>query len=344
MVIKLSEKLYNKITKFKNSKRGFRSFIIFSVIFILTCFAEFIANDKPLIVVYEGKIYFPIVKQYLETDFGGTLKVEADYKDPFVKDLINKKGFFIFPIIPYSYDTIVYDITEPTPTKPSLKNILGTDDMGRDVCSRLIYGTRYSLLFGILLTFFSSVIGICVGAIQGYFGGKLDLWGQRFLEIWSSLPQLFILIIISSVFTPGFWTLLLVLTLFSWTNLVGVVRAEFYRIKNFDYVKAAYVFGLSDFQIMYKHVLPNAMIATITYLPFILSGAVVALTALDFLGFGLPPGQPSLGELVRQGVENLQAPWLALTSFISLSLLLTLLIFIGETIRDVFDPRKEVIC
>lgn len=344
MAIRFSEKFLRKIDKFRSSKRGFISFVIFFAIFVFTSCAEFVANDKPLVVFYDGKIFFPIVKQYTETDFGGVLKVEADYKNPFVKELIKKKGFFIFPIIPYSYDTIVYDITGSTPTKPNLKNILGTDDMGRDVCSRLIYGTRCSLLFGILLTFFSSIVGIFIGAVQGYFGGRIDLFGQRFLEIWSSLPQMFILIIVSSVFVPGFWTLLFVLTMFSWTNLVGVVRAEFYRTRNFDYVKAAYVLGLSDFQIMYKHILPNAMIATITYLPFILSGAVVALTALDFLGFGLPPGHPSLGELVRQSVENLQAPWLALTSFFSISLLLILLIFIGETVRDVFDPRKEVSC
>lgn len=344
MVINFQNKYIRYFKKFKKSKRGYVSLIIFLTIFIISCFAEFIANDKPLFVYYDGRICFPIVKQYSEADFGGILKVEADYKNPVVKELINKKGFFIFPIIPYSYDTIVYDISEPTPTKPSLKNILGTDDLGRDVCSRLIYGTRYSLLFGLLLTFFSSIIGIFIGSIQGYFGGKIDLFGQRFLEIWSSLPQLFILIIVSSVLTPSFLTLLFVLTMFSWTTLVGVVRAEFYKTRNFDYVKAAYVLGLNDFQIMYKHIMPNAMVATVTYLPFILSGAVVSLTALDFLGFGLPPGQPSLGELVRQGVENLQAPWLALTSFFSLSILLTLLIFIGETVRDVFDPRKEVLC
>lgn len=245
------------------------------------------------------------------------------------------------PPIPYRYDTIVYDLPLPAPSAPSLKNWLGTDDLGRDVAARLIYGVRFSLLFGLLLTVCSSVIGIAAGAVQGYFGGKVDLFGQRFLEIWGSLPQLFILIIVSGMVTAGFWSLLFVLLLFSWTALVPVVRAEFLRVRNFDYVKAAHALGASDARIMARHVFPNAMVATLTYLPFILSGAVVSLTALDFLGFGLPPGEPSLGELVRQGKENLQAPWLAATAFVALAFLLTVLVFIGEAVRNAFDPRKN---
>lgn len=245
------------------------------------------------------------------------------------------------PPIPYRYDTIVYDLPLPAPSAPSLKNWLGTDDLGRDVAARLIYGVRFSLLFGLLLTVCSSVIGIAAGAVQGYFGGKVDLFGQRFLEIWGSLPQLFILIIVSGMVAAGFWPLLFVLLLFSWTALVPVVRAEFLRVRNFDYVKAAHALGASDARIMVRHVFPNAMVATLTYLPFILSGAVVSLTALDFLGFGLPPGEPSLGELVRQGKENLQAPWLAATAFVALAFLLTVLVFIGEAVRNAFDPRKN---
>lgn len=333
--------MFEKWRKFKASKRGFYAFWMFLTVFFVSLGAEFVANDKPLVVYCDGQWYFPIVDNPPETVFGGEFLTPADYKDPFVRRKINENGFFIMPLIPYRYDTIVYDLPLPAPSAPSLKNWLGTDDLGRDVAARLIYGVRFSLLFGLLLTVCSSVIGIAAGAVQGYFGGKVDLFGQRFLEIWGSLPQLFILIIVSGMVTAGFWPLLFVLLLFSWTALVPVVRAEFLRVRNFDYVKAAHALGASDIRIMVRHVFPNAMVATLTYLPFILSGAVVSLTALDFLGFGLPPGEPSLGELVRQGKENLQAPWLAATAFVALAFLLTVLVFIGEAVRNAFDPRKN---
>ncbi len=333
--------MLEKWRKFKASKRGFYAFWMFLTVFFVSLGAEFVANDKPLVVYYDGQWYFPIVDNPPETVFGGEFLTPADYKDPFVRRKINENGFFVMPPIPYRYDTIVYDLPLPAPSAPSLKNWLGTDDLGRDVAARLIYGVRFSLLFGLLLTVCSSVIGIAAGAVQGYFGGKVDLFGQRFLEIWGSLPQLFILIIVSGMVTAGFWPLLFVLLLFSWTALVPVVRAEFLRVRNFDYVKAAHALGASDARIMARHVFPNAMVATLTYLPFILSGAVVSLTALDFLGFGLPPGEPSLGELVRQGKENLQAPWLAATAFVALAFLLTVLVFIGEAVRNAFDPRKN---
>ena len=333
--------MLEKWRKFKASKRGFYAFWMFLTVFFVSLGAEFVANDKPLVVYCDGQWYFPIVDNPPETVFGGEFLTPADYKDPFVRRKINENGFFVMPPIPYRYDTIVYDLPLPVPSAPSLKNWLGTDDLGRDVAARLIYGVRFSLLFGLLLTVCSSVIGIAAGAVQGYFGGKVDLFGQRFLEIWGSLPQLFILIIVSGMVTAGFWPLLFVLLLFSWTALVPVVRAEFLRVRNFDYVKAAHALGASDARIMARHVFPNAMVATLTYLPFILSGAVVSLTALDFLGFGLPPGEPSLGELVRQGKENLQAPWLAATAFAALAFLLTVLVFIGEAVRNAFDPRKN---
>ncbi len=333
--------MLEKWRKFKASKRGFYAFWMFLTVFFVSLGAEFVANDKPLVVYYDGQWYFPIVDNPPETVFGGEFLTPADYKDPFVRRKINENGFFVMPPIPYRYDTIVYDLPLPAPSAPSLKNWLGTDDLGRDVAARLIYGVRFSLLFGLLLTVCSSVIGIAAGAVQGYFGGKVDLFGQRFLEIWGSLPQLFILIIVSGMVAAGFWPLLFVLLLFSWTALVPVVRAEFLRVRNFDYVKAAHALGASDARIMARHVFPNAMVATLTYLPFILSGAVVSLTALDFLGFGLPPGEPSLGELVRQGKENLQAPWLAATAFVALAFLLTVLVFIGEAVRNAFDPRKN---
>lgn len=333
--------MFEKWRKFKASKRGFYAFWMFLTVFFVSLGAEFVANDKPLVVYCDGQWYFPIVDNPPETVFGGEFLTPADYKDPFVRRKINENGFFVMPPIPYRYDTIVYDLPLPAPSAPSLKNWLGTDDLGRDVAARLIYGVRFSLLFGLLLTVCSSVIGIAAGAVQGYFGGKVDLFGQRFLEIWGSLPQLFILIIVSGMVTAGFWSLLFVLLLFSWTALVPVVRAEFLRVRNFDYVKAAHALGASDARIMARHVFPNAMVATLTYLPFILSGAVVSLTALDFLGFGLPPGEPSLGELVRQGKENLQAPWLAATAFVALAFLLTVLVFIGEAVRNAFDPRKN---
>ena len=275
-----------------------------------------------------------------ETFFGGEFETESDYKDPFVQNLINQKGFYIMPLIEYSYDTINYDLKVPSPSPPTFENILGTDDQGRDVMARLIYGFRISVFFGLILTILSSFIGIIIGGLQGFYGGRVDLYGQRFIEIWSGLPVLYLLIIISSFIEPSFWVLLLIMLLFSWMALEGVVRAEFLRARNFEYVKAAKALGVGNLQIMYRHVLPNAMVATLTLMPFILSGSIATLTSLDFLGFGLPPGSPSLGEMVAQGKANLQAPWLGISAFVTLSLQLSLLVFVGEAVRDAFDPRK----
>ncbi|MGN0904917.1 MAG: ABC transporter permease [Alphaproteobacteria bacterium] len=341
MKIKLSERARRRWERFKANRRGYRSLWIFVFIFAVSLCAEFVANDRPLVIRYDGRWYFLIVRTYPETAFGGAFPTAADYRDPYLQKRIEEKGFYIMPPIPFGYDTINYGLSEPAPSPPSRQNWLGTDDLGRDVLARLIYGLRFSLIFGLLLTGLSSAVGIFAGAVQGYFGGRLDLFAQRFLEIWGSLPQLFILILVSSLIAPGFWTLLLVLLLFSWTALVPVVRAEFLRARNFDYVRAAHALGVPNRVIIFRHVFPNAMVATVTYLPFILSGAVVSLAALDFLGFGLPPGAPSLGELVRQGKDNLQAPWLGISAFVALASLLTVLVFIGEAVRDAFNPRKN---
>ncbi len=330
-----------RLDTFKRNRRGFWSLWIFLALFVLSMGAEVIANDRPLVVSYQGDLYFPVLTDYPETTFGGDFPTATVYRDPYVRDLIEADGWMVWPPIRFDYRTINLDISAPAPSAPSLANPLGTDDVGRDVAARLIYGFRISVLFGLALTIFSSVLGVFAGAVQGYFGGWLDLIAQRFLEIWSGLPQLFILIIVSSIVIPSFWTLLAVLLLFSWTSLVGVVRAEFLRARNFDYVRAAKALGMSDGAVMVKHVLPNAMVATLTFLPFILSGSIVALTALDFLGLGLPPGSPSLGDLLRQGKENLQAPWLGITGFLVLAVMLSLLVFIGEAVRDAFDPRKS---
>lgn len=306
--------------------------------------AELIANDKPLLVQYQGGYYVPFMVAYPETRFGGDFETETEYRDEFVQDLIIKDGdgWMIWPLIPYSYDTINYNLSKPAPTPPDEENWLGTDDQGRDVAARVIYGFRLSVLFGLILTIVSSAIGIAAGAIQGYYGGKVDLIMQRVIEVWASLPTLYILIIFSSLFTPGFWNLLFILLLFSWLKLVDVVRAEFLRARNFDYVRAASSLGISNIVIMWRHVLPNAMVATVTFMPFILTASITSLTALDFLGLGMPPGSPSLGELLKQGKDNLQAPWLGIAAFLSLAVMLTLLTFIGEAVRDAFDPRKTV--
>ena len=329
-----------KILNFKNNKRGLYSFYILLLMLIFTLPAEFIANDKPLLIKYDNNFYFPIIENYAETEFGGDFETTADYKDTFVTNLIKEKGWLVWPIIPFNHQTVNYNLNVPAPSPPSFENLLGTDDQARDVLARLIYGFRVSILFGFLLTIFSSIIGITFGAIQGYLGGLTDLLGQRFIEIWAGMPVLYLLIIVGSIITPSFWVLLILLLLFSWMSLVGVVRAEFLRARNFDYVKAAKCLGMSNRRIIIKHLLPNAMVATITYLPFILAASVTTLTSLDFLGFGLPPGSASLGELLNQGKNNLQAPWLGITGFISISILLSLLVFIGEAIRDAFDPRK----
>jgi len=331
-----------RLGAFRANRRGFWSLWLFLAVFLITLFAELIANDRPIMVSYDGRLYFPVVKDYAETNFGGDFLTYADYKDPLIAANIASHGWTLWPPIPFDYRTISFDRSRPHPAPPSRVDWLGTDDLGRDVVARLIYGLRLSILFGLALTLVSSVIGIAAGAVQGYFGGWVDLVGQRFLEVWGGMPQLLVLIIVASVIAPGFWTLLGVLTLFSWTSLVGVVRAEFLRARNFDYVRAAKALGMGDARVMVRHVLPNAMVATLTFLPFTLSASIVALTALDFLGLGLPAGSASLGDLVRQGKENLQAPWLGLTGFIVLAVLLSLLVFIGEAVRDAFDPRKTI--
>ena len=336
----LSKLNQRRLNNFKNNKRGYYSFWIFTFLFIVTLFADFIANEKPLLVKFNSNYYYPIFSYYPETTFGGDFETEADYKDPYVINLINEKGWIIMPIIPYSYNTIIRDLNSPAPSPPSTQNWLGTDDQARDVLSRLIYGFRISVLFGFTLTLFSMIIGVSAGAIQGYFGGKTDLFFQRFMEIWSAIPTLYVLIILASVIQPNFWWLLIILLLFSWMGYVGVVRAEFLRARNFDYIRAAKALGVSNTTIMFRHMLPNATIATITFLPFSLSASVTALSGLDFLGFGLPPGSASLGEMVNQGRNNLQAPWLGLTSFFTLGLMLGLLVFVGEAVRDSLDPRK----
>ncbi|WP_373085894.1 ABC transporter permease [Sneathiella sp.] len=329
-----------RLDNFKANRRGYWSMIFFVVLFVLSLFAEMIANDKPLIVSYDNQLYFPFLVAYPETDFGGDFETEADYRDPFVADLINENGWQIWPLIRYSYTTINYALTSPAPSPPDLENWLGTDDQGRDVLARVIYGYRISVAFGLILTIFSSLIGVTAGAVQGYFGGWVDLIFQRFLEIWGGMPSLYILIILASLIEPTFMILLILLLLFSWPSLVGVVRAEFLRSRNFDYVRAARALGVRDGVIMFKHLLPNSMVSALTFLPFILTGSIVSLTSLDFLGLGLPPGSPSLGELLAQGKANLQAPWLGITAFVTLSVMLTLAFFMQEGIRDAFDPRK----
>jgi len=316
---------------------------IFLALFFVTLFAEFIANDRPIVVRYEGAWYFPTFADYPETTFGGEFPTPADYRDPAVAKLMSEKGWMVWPLIPFNYSTINYNLPSPAPSPPSGVNWLGTDDQGRDVLARLIYGFRISVLFGLTLTALSSVIGVAAGAVQGYFGGLVDLGFQRFIEIWSGLPVLYLLIIMASFIEPNFWWLLGLMLLFSWMGLVDVVRAEFLRARNFDYVRAARALGVSDLTIILRHVLPNATVATITFLPFILNGSITTLTSLDFLGFGLPPGSPSLGELLAQGKANLQAPWLGLTAFFVLASMLSLLIFVGEAVRDAFDPRKVVL-
>ncbi|PIW27748.1 MAG: ABC transporter permease [Rhodospirillales bacterium CG15_BIG_FIL_POST_REV_8_21_14_020_66_15] len=329
-----------RLANFKRNKRGFWSLWIFVVLFVLSLFAEMIANDKPVVVYFDGEVYFPFAQEYPETAFGGEFATEADYRDPFVKDLINAKGWMVWPPIPYAYDTVIKDLPGPAPSPPSLDNWLGTDDQGRDVVARMIYGFRISVLFGLLLTTLSLVIGVTAGAVQGYFGGRIDLFFQRFMEIWSGMPQLYLLIILASVVTPSFWWILGLMLLFTWMGFVGGVRAEFLRARNFDFVRAARALGVSDTVIMFKHVLPNAMVVTLTILPFALTGSITILTSLDFLGFGLPAGSPSLGELLNQGKNNIQAPWLGFTAFFSLAVMLSLLVFVGEAVRDAFDPRK----
>jgi microcin C transport system permease protein len=329
-----------RLEAFRANRRAWWSLWIFLALFALTLPAELVANDKPLLVRYDGRFYVPVLRSYPETTFGGIFETEAQYEEAEVQALIRAKGWILWPPLPYAYDTNVRDLPRPAPSPPTPRNWLGTDDQARDVVARLVYGFRISVLFGLTLTVFSSLAGIAAGAVQGYFGGKVDLFFQRFIEIWSSLPTLYLLIILASVVQPSFWWLLGLLLLFEWMSLVPVVRAEFLRTRNFDYVRAARAMGARDVTIMARHILPNAMTAALTFLPFILSAAITSLTALDFLGFGLPPGSPSLGELLNQGKNNLMAPWLGLSGFVVIALLLSLLVFIGEGVRDAFDPRR----
>jgi microcin C transport system permease protein len=329
-----------RLANFRANRRGYISLHVFALLFILSLFAEVIANDKPLLVYYDGGFYYPFLEAYPETTFGGDFPTETDYRDPFVAELIEERGWLVWPPIPYSYDTVIYDLSSPAPSPPDRRNWLGTDDQARDVVARVIYGFRISVLFGLALTILSSIIGVIAGAVQGYYGGWVDLLFQRFIEIWTSMPTLYLLIILSSIIVPGFWPLLILLLLFSWVSLVGVVRAEFLRTRNFDFVRAARALGVGNLTIMLRHILPNAMVSTLTFMPFILIGSITSLTSLDFLGFGLPPGSPSLGELLAQGKNNLQAPWLGISGFVVMAVMLSLLVFIGEAVRDAFDPRK----
>jgi microcin C transport system permease protein len=332
-----------RIAVFRSSKRGVYSLVVFGLLFLLSLFAELLANDKPILIYYDGGFYLPLVRDYPETTFGGDFPTNAVYTDEEVQKLIEAKGWIVWPPIPYSYNTVLKGEGRRALQPPSWRHWLGTDDQARDVMARVIYGFRISVLFGLVLTILSSIIGVIAGATQGYFGGLVDLLFQRFLEIWSSMPTLYILIILASFIQPGFWVLLGIMLLFSWMALVGLVRAEFLRGRNFDYVRAARALGMMDARIMFRHILPNAMTASLTFLPFIVAGSVTTLTSLDFLGFGLPVGSPSLGELLLQGKNNLNAPWLAITGFFIIALMLSLLVFIGEAVRDAFNPRKVMV-
>jgi microcin C transport system permease protein len=362
-LMKLSPLNQRRLQLFKNNARGLWSFRIFMVLFVISIIAPLLCNDRPLLASYKGETLYPLLYDYPESKFGGFL-AKTDFRDVVNQDEINANGWMIWPPIHYSFGTTNRELPSPAPSKPAFLltraeacakyekqiddpqchfgnlNWLGTDDKGRDVLTRLLYGFRVSVAFGLILTAVSSVIGVAAGAVQGYFGGWTDLLFQRFIDIWSALPVLYLLIILTAFITPSFWFLLLILLVFSWTHLVKVVRTEFLRARNFEYVRAARALGLGDFKIMYKHVLPNALVSTITFMPFLLSGSVTTLTSLDYLGFGLPPGSASLGEMVRQGKENLFAPWLGITAFIVISMLLILLVFIGEAVRDALDPRK----
>nr|WP_092569983.1 ABC transporter permease [Aidingimonas halophila] len=339
LTTRLSPITQRRLSVFRHNRRAYLSLWIFGLLFLVSLCAELIANDKPLIMKYQDQWYVPVLVDYPETEFGGFLPTPADYHDPFVRDQIESDGWAVWPIIPYSYQTLDMDLGRPAPSPPESEHWLGTDDQGRDVLARVIYGFRLSVIFALVLTAGSLIMGVVFGGIQGYFGGKIDLIGQRLTEIWSGLPVLFLLIILSSLVEPNLWWLLGIMLLFSWLGLVDIVRAEFLRARNLEYVRAAKALGLPSRLIMWRHVLPNAMVATMTFIPFIFTGAITTLTALDFLGFGLPPGSPSLGELVAQGKSNLQAPWLGITAFLSLSIMLSLLVFIGEGLRDAFDPR-----
>ncbi len=328
--------------RFRHNRRGYWSLWIFAVIFLLSLASELIANDKPLLVRYHDHWYVPVLKDYSETTFGGAFATPADYQDPWLQRQLTTHGWALWAPVRFGATSINFATDTPFPSPPSAQNWLGTDANGSDVLARILYGTRISVLFGLMLTLCSSVIGVLAGALQGYYGGRIDLWGQRFIEVWSGMPTLFLIILLSSVIQPNFWWLLAITVIFGWMSLVGVVRAEFLRTRNFDYIRAAQALGVRDRDIILRHMLPNAMVATLTFLPFILCGSITTLTSLDFLGFGLPLGSPSLGELLLQGKNNLQAPWLGIAAFLSVAVLLSLLIFIGEAVRDAFDPNKAL--
>jgi microcin C transport system permease protein len=329
-----------RLQSFRANRRGFWSLWIFLILFAISLGAELVANDDPILVLYKGEVMVPIATDYPETAYGGDFPTKTDYSDPFVQARIAEHGFMIMPLVPYDHQSVDWRLTEPAPTPPDSQHWLGTDDQARDVVARVIYGFRISAVFGLLMTFLTTLIGVSAGAVQGYFGGWVDLIFQRVMEIFGTLPMLMVLIILASIVEPNFWWLLAVMVFFGWPWPVGYVRAEFLRARNLDFVKAAKALGVSDPLIMFRHILPNAMVATLTFLPFTLAGAITTLTALDFIGFGLPPGSASLGEVLAQGKANLQAPWLGLTGFIALSVMLSLLFFIGEGVRDAFDPRK----
>ncbi|HCM9178791.1 ABC transporter permease [Enterobacter kobei] len=328
--------------RFRHNRRGYWSLWIFAVLFVLSMCSELIANDKPLLVHFNDRWYVPVLANYSESDFGGPFATPAEYQDPWLRQQIEQHGWALWAPVRFGANSINFATTTPFPSPPSTQNWLGTDANGGDVLARILYGTRISILFGLMLTLFSSVMGVVAGAVQGYYGGKIDLWGQRIIEVWSGMPTLFLIILLSSVVQPNFWWLLGITVLFGWMALVGVVRAEFLRTRNFDYIRAAQALGVSDRGIIFRHMLPNAVVATLTFLPFIMCSSITTLTSLDFLGFGLPLGSPSLGELLLQGKNNLQAPWLGITAFLSVAVLLSLLIFIGEAVRDAFDPNKAV--
>nr|WP_300308528.1 ABC transporter permease [Halomonas sp.] len=336
---RLSPITRRRMNVFRQQRRAWWSLWLFAILFAISLGAELVANDKPLVIHYQQQWYFPLLQEYSDTEFGGFLPTPADYRDDFTREAIEEHGWALWPLIPFSYDTLDMHLDHPAPSPPDGTHWLGTDDQGRDVLARVIYGFRISMIFALALTAGSLILGVMAGGVQGYFGGKIDLIGQRFIEIWSGLPVLFLLIILASLVQPNIWWLLGIMLLFSWLGLVDIVRAEFLRARNLEYVRAAKAMGLPSRLIMWRHVLPNAMVATLTFVPFLFTGAITTLTALDFLGFGLPPGSPSLGELVAQGKNNLQAPWLGITAFATLGVMLSLLVFIGEGIRDAFDPR-----
>lgn len=332
--------MQSRVRQFKDNRFGYLSFWIFLVIFFLSLSVNFIANDRPLLMSYKGHLYSPVLIQYSEQEFGGIFETEANYRDPFVRQLIQQQGWMLWPIIRFADQTPNLALTVSAPAPPSAQNWLGTDDQGRDVLARILYGLRVSILFGFGLTIAGSIVGVLVGAIQGYYGGWIDLIGQRLFEVWGGMPQLFMTMILVSLFSPSIYWLFVIMLLFGWMSLVSIVRAEFLRARSLDYVRAARALGLSNFKVIIRHILPNALSSSLSQLPFILTANITALSTLDFLGYGLPPGSASLGELIIQAKNNLDAPWLALSAFFTLSILLSILVFIGEAARNAFDPKR----